>query len=127
MWPSRQTFAACTLALSFGAAAVQLKGPPPAGGSPDPSSPQAAPSGLVERGGTITSIDLKKRHVVVDGVAYALVPATKIHVSAPGSSASNVLRQGHQIRFTTLRSKGAGLEEVTQIWVTGHDQRGFKP
>lgn len=77
-------------------------------------------SSVVERGGTIGSIDLKNKSIVVDSVSYPLsAKAVTIHPSARSVDRKAAgLQVGMQIRFTTSRFNFANQDQITEIWIT---------
>ena len=101
------------IAASQPALAVQLR---------DPSAPAPASvttTGLVERGGTVTSFDLAKKIVVVDKVPFALnAMPVKIHPLGAISEKNFVLKPGMQIRFNTSKENFSAQDKVLEIWVT---------
>lgn len=78
------------------------------------------PAGKIERGGTVSIVDLKKKIFVVDGVGFKL-PAAPLPIhpppEAPRSKAFE-LKAGMHIRFNTSKANWSGQEQVTEIWVT---------
>ena len=102
------------IAASQSALAVQLREP----SAPAPAS--VATTGLVERGGTVTSFDLAKKIVVVDKVQFTLTAMpVKIHPPAGSGNEKNfVLKPGMQIRFNTSKENFSAQDKVLEIWVT---------
>lgn len=89
-------------------------------GQSRPSPTGAGTASIVERGGTVTAIDQAKKIIVVDGVSYAF-SATPVKVHSPSSKTpQNVmqLKAGMQIRFSSFKGFGSGLDQVREIWVT---------
>ena len=102
------------IAASQPALAVQLR---------DPSAPAPASvttTGLVQRGGTVTSFDQAKKIVVVDKVPFTLnAMPVKIHPLAGAVNEKNfVLKPGMQIRFNTSKENFSAQDRVLEIWVT---------
>ena len=102
------------IAASQPALAVQMRSQ----SAPAPAS--VATTGLVERGGTVTSFDLAKKIIVVDKVPFALnAMPVKIHPLASTSNEKDfVLKPGMQIRFNTSKENFSAQDKVLEIWVT---------
>lgn len=102
------------IAISQPALAVQVRNQ----SAPGPAS--VATTGLVERGGTVTSFDLAKKTIVVDKVQFALdAMPVKIHPMAGTSNEKDfVLKPGMQIRFNTSKENFSAQDKVLEIWVT---------
>lgn len=103
------------LAISQAALAVQPRGQ----STPSPASFGAR--SIVERGGTVDAVDLKKDTIVVDGVSYAF-SATLVKIHSPSTRTGEkafALKAGMQIRFSSSRDAFSGQEQVREIWVTG--------
>lgn len=98
-----------------------------------PSSSQASsPSALavikIERGGTINSIDLKKKLILVDGVSWSLAGASVkgIASASNGSKTSQFestlglsdLKPGMPIRFVTVKKNTSNQDQILEIIVT---------
>jgi hypothetical protein len=85
------------------------------------SSPTGAgTASVVERGGTVTAIDHAKKIIIVDGVSYAF-SARPVKVHSPSSQTPQdvtALKAGMQIRFSSFKGFGSGLDQVREIWVT---------
>lgn len=94
----------------------------PASGLSSQRSVATQPAGApIERGGTITDIDLAKRLVSVDGVNYAFSPdATPMTYrdSETVTSASR-LKQGMKIEFVSRKGVGP-MEEITSIQIVSN-------
>lgn len=85
-----------------------------------PSPASASTTSIVERGGTVNAIDLKKKTIVVDGVSYAFV-ATNVKIHSPSGKTQEKavkLKTGMQIRFSSSRDPFSGQDQVREIWVT---------
>lgn len=90
----------------------------------DATAPTQAPpakANIVERGGTITGVDLANKTISVDGVKYAL-PAQPVNIQTRPDSKSNDktadLKPGMQIRFNTSGEKFSAPQQVVDIWIT---------
>jgi hypothetical protein len=89
-------------------------------GQSRPSPAGAGTTNLIERGGTVTAIDQVKKIIIVDGVSYAF-SARPVKVHSPSSKTpQNVmaLKVGMQVRFSSFKGFGSGLDQVREIWVT---------
>lgn len=85
-----------------------------------PSPASASTTSIVERGGTVNAIDLKKKTIVVDGVSYAFV-ATTVKIHSPSGKTQEkavALKAGMQIRFSSSKDSMSGRDQVREIWVT---------
>lgn len=105
---------ALLLVISQGALAVQVSNQVALG------TTGVRASGTVERGGTINTVDLAHKSLVVDKVKYAL-PATpvKVHSLAGKVEERNgQLKVGMQIRFNTSKANYAAQEQIKEIWIT---------
>ena len=83
-------------------------------------APSVNTSGVIERGGMITSIDAEHKTLGVDGVSYTY-PASSVilHSDARGAAGNNLeLKQGMLIRFNTGKEKYKDKEVVSEIWIT---------
>ena len=101
------------IAASQSALAVQMRNQ----SAPAPAS--VTTTGVVERGGTVTSFDLAKKVVVVDKVPFALnAMPVKIHPLGAGNEKNFVLKPGMQIRFNTSKENFSAQDKVLEIWVT---------
>lgn len=102
------------IAVSQQALAVQMRSQ----SAPAPAS--VATTGIVERGGTVTSFDLAKKTIVVDKVPFALnAMPVKIHpLAGTGNEQNFVLKPGMQIRFNTSKENFSAQDKVLEIWVT---------
>jgi hypothetical protein len=109
-------FAACTLLAAVPALALAVQ--PSQATAPTPAS--AGATAIVERGGTIEAVDVKKKAIVVEGVTYQLpVGSVKIHWPANRVSGRlSELKAGMQIRFTSVNDSWARQTQVREIWVT---------
>jgi len=104
------------LAAGGAALAIQPNGTNQAG---DIGKGVASPS-RVERGGTVSAVDWRKRSLVVDNVAYP-ISAAPVVVHGPGGQRDVKavdLKPGMQIRFSTSRQNFSANEQVIEIWVT---------
>ena len=95
------------------------------GGQPIPSAAISASPSIVERGGTINTIDAAKKSMVVDGVAYAFsaMPVTVHGLVGKGQGKAvelkaGMLRAGMQIRFNSSKHNFSAQDQVIEIWVT---------
>ena len=102
------------IAIAQPALAVQI----PNQSAPAPASIKS--TGVVERGGTVTSFDPAKKIVVVDKVPFTLnAMPVKIHPLAGAVNEKNfVLKPGMQIRFNTSKENFSAQDKVLEIWVT---------
>ena len=88
-----------------------------------PATTQAPPAktNVVERGGTVTGVDLTNKTISVDGVKYIL-PTLPINVhtrqGGKGSDKISDLKPGMQIRFNTSRENFSAQQQVVDIWIT---------
>ena len=102
------------VAIAQPALAVQMRNQ----GAPAPAS--VTTTGVVERGGIVTSFDPAKKTIVVDKVPFALnAMPVKIHpLAGTGNEKNFVLKPGMQIRFTTSKENFSAQDKVLEIWVT---------
>ena len=101
------------IAASQPALAVQMRNQ----SAPVPAS--VTTTGVVERGGTVTSFDPAKKIVVVDKVPFVLnAMPVKIHPLGAGNEKNFVLKPGMQIRFNTSKENFSAQDKVLEIWVT---------
>ena len=102
------------IAISQPALAVQVRNQ----SAPAPAS--VTTTGVVERGGTVTSFDLARKTIVVDKVQFTLnAMPVKIHPPAGSGNEKNfVLKPGMQIRFNTSKENFSAQDKVLEIWVT---------
>jgi len=98
------------------------------GGQIAPSPSNVETIGTIERGGTINTIDVEKKTMVVDGVRYAFSAAPVRIYSATGKLQEKtfVLKAGMQIRFSTLKGKGLAPDQIREIWVTSLDGKSAR-
>lgn len=99
-----------------------------ASNSPATVSARVAPVGVIDRGGTIDSVDMAKRTIVVDNVKFVLPSMpVKVHGPADRNNEKNFqLKTGMQIQFVTTKANYAGQEQVQEIWVTGFSSKATK-
>lgn len=110
------------LAISQAALAVQVSN------QITPSPASVSSSGIVERGGTIDTVDLANKILVVDKVKYAL-PAipVKVHALAGKIEERNgQLKAGMQIRFNTSKANYSAQEQVQEIWISRLNDKANK-
>lgn len=71
-------------------------------------------SGTVERGGTITAVDLRSKTITVDGVTYPLLATSlRVYSADPLVAGTTLnLQKNMRIRFNTVN------EIVSEIWIT---------
>ena len=102
------------LAISQSSLAVQMRNENP----PNPAI--ASSTGVVERGGTVTSYDPAKKTIGVDKVQFALnAMPVKIHpLAGTGNDKNFILKPGMQIRFNTSKENFSAQDKVLEIWVT---------
>lgn len=76
-------------------------------------------SGTIERGGSITAVDLQNKTITVDGVTYPLLAASLTVHSADPLIAGNPLnlQKNMRIRFNTIIDTRRN-ERVSEIWIT---------
>ena len=99
------------------ALAVQLRNP-----TAEVAATAATTTGVIERGGTVTSFDPARKVVVVDKVPFALnATPVKIHHRGAASDKDFVLAPGMQIRFNTSKENFSAQDKVLEIWVTKLD------
>lgn len=75
----------------------------------------------VERGGTVDSVNTKKS-ITVDGQTYGLA-STPLIVHTPtgiDTKGLGAIRAGARIRFNTTKYNYAGLDQVTEIWISDY-------
>jgi hypothetical protein len=110
-------------ALLLGAAALALSQPAAAVVANIPGSHGATAygsadsSGPIERGGTITGINVAGKTITVDGTVYFFPMGSVAIHGAPASSASprSQLQKGAAIKFNTVPSYRR--QRVTEVWV----------
>jgi hypothetical protein len=75
---------------------------------------------VIERGGTIDSMDAKKHTLTVDGAPYLIpVGSVRIHTRLSKVTGSLLeLRPGMQIRFSSIKDQASGNIQMREIWVT---------
>ncbi|MDD5395529.1 MAG: hypothetical protein PHE17_21100 [Thiothrix sp.] len=73
----------------------------------------------IERGGTITAVDLANQTLAVDGVTYLLFAASvKVNSEDPSIMGNPLmLRKGMRIRFNTNKAQRSSREKINEIWV----------
>jgi hypothetical protein len=89
------------------------------------SSTSAKPAtGVIERGGTVTSFDAVKKIVVVDKVPFTF-SATPVKINQMGTRDDKnfILKPGMQIRFNTSKENYSAQHRVLEIWVTKLDEK----
>ena len=108
--------AALLLVISQSTLAIQP------GGLSAASSSSVSTTSVVERGGTINTVDSKKRTLVVDGVAYELLSNAKLN-PLPGNATQKAvqLKAGMKIRFSTVKNYSSGQNEVREVWVASDE------
>jgi len=77
-------------------------------------------SGTIERGGTITAVDLRSKTITVDGVTYTLLATSlKVYSADPLVAGTPLnLQKNMRIRFNTVKEIVGGHERVSEIWIT---------
>jgi hypothetical protein len=85
------------------------------------STPIRNATGIVERGGTVDVVDLRKKSLVVDGVTYVLPvnPISTHTLNGQVSANAQALKIGTQIRFNTSKNNYSAQEQVSEIWIVG--------
>lgn len=92
-----------------------------------PAVPASSQMDVIERGGTIDSVDAKKQSVTVDGYAY-LIPLGSVRIHTLSNHISGnlaELRSGMQIRFTSVKDPTSGKIQFREIWIS-NDRRPAK-
>jgi len=90
------------------------------GGQPIPSAAISASPSIVERGGTINSIDAAGKSMIVDGVrhTFSAMPV-KVHgLVGKGQGKAVELKAGMQIRFNSSKHNFSAQDQVIEIWIT---------
>ena len=107
--------AAVLVALSQPAFAMKAVNAPPT------TPAQPAKIDVVERGGTVTGVDLTSKTIMVDGVKYVL-PTLSVNVhtrqSGKGNDKIADLKPGMQVRFNTSIEISSAQQQVVEIWIT---------
>jgi hypothetical protein len=76
----------------------------------------------VERGGTVDSVNTQKKSITVDGQTYSLASTPPIVHAPPGIDTKGLgaIRAGARIRFNTTKYNYAGLDQVTEVWISDY-------
>lgn len=76
----------------------------------------------VERGGTVDSVNTQKKSITVDGQTYGLASTPPIVHAPPGNYITGLgaIRAGARIRFNTTKYNYAGLDQVTEVWISDY-------
>lgn len=80
----------------------------PANNGGSTSAPLTNTTGTIERGGTVTAVNLQRGTITVDGVTYPL--ATTLTTGVPPG-----LKKNMRIRFTTIKNSVTGKQTVSAI------------
>ena len=110
----------------FGAGGAALAIQASGANLPSGAADVATSSSRVERGGTVSVVDWRKRILVVDNVSFA-ISASPVVVHGPDgkpSSRTVELKPGMQIRFSTSRQNFSANDQVIEIWVTDTRTKG---
>lgn len=83
-------------------------------------TPLTNTSGTIERGGTITAMDLRSKTITVDGVTYTILATSlKVYSADPLVAGTPLnLQKNMRIRFNTVKEIVGGYERVSEIWIT---------
>lgn len=92
------------------AAAIKVEG--------DAGVPPASASSRYQKTGTISSIDLGSRVIVINGVSY-LFPSTVVVLHNKTTSVANAqqLKKGMRIGFSNTLGSVGSRPQVTDIWL----------
>ena len=118
----RLALSALLLAVSQLSLAVQPTGSIAPGRGPGQAD-------IIERGGTVEAVDVKKQAIVVDGISYA-IPAGSVRIHSLTNHISGLLSElkvGMQIRFSSSKDHASNQTQVREIWVTGLGGRPARP
>lgn len=77
------------------------------------------PIKVVERGGTVDTVNSEKKIIAIDGRSYVLAAAVVVH-SASGKDIQGVgsIRPGTKVRFNTTKNNYAAQEQIVEIWIS---------
>ena len=84
----------------------------------DPGVPAASVSSHYQKTGTISSIDLGSRAIVVNGVSY-LFPSTNVvlHNKTKGVTNAQQLKKGMHIGFSNTPGNASSRPLITDVWL----------
>ncbi len=85
--------------------------------------PQTDTTGTIERGGTITAINLDKAKIAVDGVTYPLTQSLRVYAANGMEASRHKLRVGVPVRFNTVKYIVDNRERVVAIWIATGSRR----
>lgn len=89
--------------------------------APAPVATPTAKTSVVERGGTVTGVDLPSKTITVDNIKYML-PTVSANIHAHNGSKNTdraaELKAGMQIRFNTSKENFSAQQQIVEIWVT---------
>lgn len=81
----------------------------------------AASTTIYQQTGTINSIDLGSRAIVIDGVSY-LFPSAKVKLHTKTKAVANAqqLKKGMQIGFNSKPGSAGARSQISDVWVLGN-------
>jgi len=87
--------------------------------APAPSTNNNATTGIIDRGGTLEAVNIGKKTITVNGMSYALSPASLTIHSASNKEPVKLesLKPGAKIRFRTSKTNFTGQEHASEIWI----------
>lgn len=90
-----------------------------AGNSSVWAAPVSNTSGTVERGGTITAVDVRGKTIAVDDVSYPLSASSlNVYSDDPAVAGSLLnLKKNMRVRFSTVKESYGGHGVVNEVWI----------
>jgi len=81
----------------------------------------AASTTSYQKSGTINSIDLGSRAIVIDGISY-LFPSTNVKLHTKTKSVANAqqLKKGMHIGFNSKPGSAGARAQISDVWVLGN-------
>lgn len=85
-----------------------------------PTSAGTATTKMIERGGTVDSVNNDKKTLVVDGRNYSLAASpVVIHAaSSKDTLALGSIKPGTKIRFNTTKNNYSAQDQIVEIWIS---------
>ena len=106
------------LGLAAGSTALAIQ--PTSANQPSAAGNAVTSPSRVERGGTVSAVDWRKRTLMVDNITFP-ISASPVVVHGPDGQRDAKafdLKPGMQIRFSTSRQNFSANDQVIEIWVT---------
>lgn len=75
---------------------------------------------ILERGGTVDTVNSDKKTISIDGRTYMLAATPVVIHSASGKEIQEVgsIRAGTKIRFNTTKNNYAAQEQIVEMWIS---------